>query len=121
MKIKLKENRKNIITDTTTPVSMYLKIRDKYINSILLESSDYSSKDNNYAYICFNPIAEFKIKNFDLKISLPNKKTINNIAAVEKSAGKINPQIITIGHKIGVTPNLKSLILSFLCTSILAT
>ena len=77
MKIKLKENRKNIITDTTTPVSMYLKIRDKYINSILLESSDYSSKDNNYAYICFNPIAEFKIKNFDLKISLPNKKTIS--------------------------------------------
>ena len=75
MKIKLKENRKNIITDTTTPVNMYLKIRDKYINSILLESSDYSSKDNNYAYICFNPIAEFKIKNFDLKISLPNKKT----------------------------------------------
>ena len=72
MKIKLKENRKNIITDTTTPVSMYLKIRDKYINSIF--HSDYSSKDNNYAYICFNPIAEFKIKILILKFHYQIKK-----------------------------------------------
>ena len=42
------------------------------------------------------------------------KQTINNIAAVEKSAGKIRAQIIPMGHKIGVRPNLKSLMTSFL-------
>ena len=62
MKFKLKENRKEIITDTLTPVSIYLKIRDIYANSILLESSDYSSKDNSYAYICFKPIAKFELE-----------------------------------------------------------
>ena len=35
MKFKLTENRKEIITDTLTPVSIYLKIRDNYANSIL--------------------------------------------------------------------------------------
>ena len=59
MKFKLNENRKEIITDTLTPVSIYLKLRDNYSNTILLESSDYSAKDNSYAYICCNPIAKF--------------------------------------------------------------
>ena len=67
------------------------------------------------------PIIADKCSNFVPPTNSIIKQTINNIAAVEKSAGKINPQIITIGHKIGVTPNLKSLITSFLCTSILAT
>lgn len=74
MKFKLTENRKEIITDTLTPVSIYLKIRDNYANSILLESSDYSSKDNSYAYICFKPIAKFELENNNLKINYPNKE-----------------------------------------------
>lgn len=80
MKFKLTENRKEIITDTLTPVSIYLKIRDNYANSILLESSDYSSKDNSYAYICFKPIAKFELENNNLEINYPNKeKTLDII------------------------------------------
>ena len=59
---KLKTIRKKIIVDTITPVSIYLKLRDQYTNTILLESSDYISKDNSYAYICCNPIAKFYVK-----------------------------------------------------------
>ena len=59
---KLNSVKKNIIVDTITPVSIYLKLRDKYSNTILLESSDYSAKDNSYAYICCNPIAKFYVK-----------------------------------------------------------
>ena len=44
MKFKLKENRKEIITDTLTPVSIYLKIRDIYANSILLEAAIIARK-----------------------------------------------------------------------------
>ena len=62
MKFKLNENRKEIITDTLTPVSIYLKLRDQFTNTILLESSDYIAKDNSYAYICCNPIAKFYVK-----------------------------------------------------------
>tara|TARA_B100000530_G_scaffold294333_1_gene212221 strand:- start:943 stop:2337 length:1395 start_codon:yes stop_codon:yes gene_type:complete len=59
---KLKTIRKKIIVDTITPVSIYLKLRDQFTNTILLESSDYIAKDNSYAYICCNPIAKFYVK-----------------------------------------------------------
>ena len=54
---------KKILADTITPVSIYLKIRDNYPNSILLESSDYHANDNSFSYICFNPIASIKVEN----------------------------------------------------------
>ena len=57
---KIKTFRKKILADTMTPVSIYQKIRDKFSNSILLESSDYGANDNSYAYVCFNPISTFK-------------------------------------------------------------
>lgn len=54
---------KQILADTITPVSIYLKIRDKFPNSLLLESSDYHANDNSFSYICCNPIASIKIEN----------------------------------------------------------
>ena len=69
---KLKTVKKNIIVDTITPVSIYLKLRDNYSNTILLESSDYSAKDNSYAYICCNPIAKFYIKKNTLFTEYPD-------------------------------------------------
>ena len=63
MKYKLKTYSKKILADTITPVSIYLKIRDKYPNSILLESSDYHGNENSFSYICCNPIADIKVQN----------------------------------------------------------
>jgi len=59
---QLKTHYKKILADTITPVSIYLKIRDKYPNSILLESSDYHANDNSFSYICCNPIASIKVE-----------------------------------------------------------
>jgi len=61
-----------MLADVITPVSIYLKLRDKYANSILLESSDYHGAENSYSYICCNPIATFKVKNGHLHILWPN-------------------------------------------------
>ncbi len=60
---KLTTTYKKLLADTITPVSVYLKIRDKYPNSLLLESSDYHANDNSFSYICCNPIASIKIEN----------------------------------------------------------
>ena len=49
------------LADTITPVSIYLQIRDRFANPILLESSDYRGQDNSYSYICFNPLASFSL------------------------------------------------------------
>ncbi|WP_411032292.1 anthranilate synthase component I family protein [Spongiimicrobium sp. 3-5] len=63
MKYKLNTDYKKILADTITPVSVYLKIRDRFPNSILLESSDYRANDNTFSYICCNPIASIKVQN----------------------------------------------------------
>ncbi|MFK2820594.1 anthranilate synthase component I family protein [Flavobacteriaceae sp. LMIT009] len=60
---QLTTHYKKILADTITPVSIYLKIRDKFPNSILLESSDYHTSDNSFSYICCNPIASIKVEN----------------------------------------------------------
>ncbi|WP_394758782.1 anthranilate synthase component I family protein [Flavobacterium sp.] len=78
----LKTQFKQILADTITPVSIYLKIRDKFPNSLLLESSDYHANDNSFSYICCNPIASIKIENETILKSFPDgtsdKIEINN-------------------------------------------
>ena len=72
MNYSLKTNYKKILADTITPVSVYLKIRDKFPNSILLESSDYHANDNSFSYVCCNPIASIKIENETITEILPD-------------------------------------------------
>ena len=74
-KFKLKTHYKNILADTLTPVSVYLKIRDRFPNSILLESSDYHGSENSFSYICCNPIASIEIKDGNIRESFPDGST----------------------------------------------
>lgn len=71
---------KKILADTITPVSIYLKIRDKFPNSILLESSDYHANDNSFSYICCNPIASIKVKDSLISQTYPDGSSKNNFA-----------------------------------------
>ncbi len=48
---------KKLLADTTTPVSIYLRLRDVFPNSLLLESSDYHSRENSMSFVCCDPIA----------------------------------------------------------------
>ena len=68
----LKTFEKKILADTLTPVSVYLKLRDHFPNTLLLESSDYHANDNSFSYICFNPIADIKIQNNELIETFPD-------------------------------------------------
>jgi len=69
---KLKTHYKKILADTLSPVSVYLKIRDKFPNSMLLESSDYHGNDNSFSYICCNPMASIKIHGNNLTKVFPD-------------------------------------------------
>ena len=51
------------LSDTKTPVSLFLALRDEYSAPMLLESSDYNSKSNHYSFLCFEPIATISIHN----------------------------------------------------------
>lgn len=69
---------KKILADTITPVSIYLKIRDKFPNSILLESSDYHASDNSFSYICCNPIASIKVEGDMIYQTYPDGSSKSN-------------------------------------------
>jgi len=71
-KFSLYTHHKKILTDTITPVTVYYKIRDKYPNSILLESGDYHKSHKNFSYICFNPIASIKVENEIISQTFPD-------------------------------------------------
>ena len=85
---KLNTNFKQILADTITPVSVYLKIRDKFPNSILLESSDYHGNENSFSYICFNPIASIKVENEKIETNFPDG--FSEIIPIDKNVNVAN-------------------------------
>ena len=76
-KIELKTTYKNFLVDTITPVSIYLRVRDKFPNSLLLESSDYNSSNNSFSYICFDQIASFEVSDNNISLKFPNNSSKN--------------------------------------------
>ncbi len=70
--IKLEVKTKKLLADTITPVSLYLKIRDAYPQALLLESNDYQSKENSISFICFDPIATFKVEDEKIYQDFPD-------------------------------------------------
>ncbi|MDR1356688.1 MAG: anthranilate synthase component I family protein [Tannerellaceae bacterium] len=49
--------------DLHTPVSIYLKVRDVYPESALLESSDYHGDENSLSFIAICPLARIGVNN----------------------------------------------------------
>ena len=98
MTYKLRSHYKKILADTITPVSVYLKIRDKFPNSILLESSDYHANDNSFSYICCNPIASIKIENEIITEMLPDGTSqntpINNSIDVTRTIHEFSQKFV---------------------------
>lgn len=52
---------KTILADLNTPVSVYLKVRDAYPQSALMECSDYHGGDNARSFIGVHPIGSIAI------------------------------------------------------------
>jgi anthranilate synthase component 1 len=69
---RLQTRFRQILADTVTPVSAYLRLRDKFANSLLLESSDYHAGNNSFSYICCNPVAYIKVENELITKSFPD-------------------------------------------------
>lgn len=84
MEYRFKTVHKQLLADTTTPVSTYLRLRDVFPNSLLLESSDYHSRENNMSYICCQPIAGIRLDRNVLEIQYPGR------TAIRKPAAEIN-------------------------------
>jgi len=72
MKYKLQTHYKKLLADTLTPVNIYLKLRDVFAGSILLESSDYHGNENSLSFICCEPIASFTVQTGKVSTRFPD-------------------------------------------------
>lgn len=72
---KYKTITKTILADLYTPVSVYMRLRDMYPQSALMESSDYHEKNNSRSFIGLNPIASVSINHGEAISSYPDGKT----------------------------------------------
>lgn len=76
--IHLQVQQEQQLADMVTPISVYLKLRDHFANTLLLESSEYDSRENSYSFICADAIAGFVVENGVIEESAPNQNTITS-------------------------------------------
>ena len=82
-KIEIHTQCKRLLADVFTPVGIYLRLRDKFRDTILLESTDHHSSENSYSFICINAIGGMEISSaasieFKLPAQKPEKIAIKN-------------------------------------------
>ena len=69
---KYTTNSKTILGDLYTPVGVYMRLRDLYPQSALMESSDYHDANNSRSFIGLNPIASVAIGHGMATVSYPD-------------------------------------------------
>lgn len=62
-KITIQTSFKKLLADVYTPVGIYLRLRDRFRDTILLESTDFHAGENSYSFIGINAIAGIEISN----------------------------------------------------------
>lgn len=86
-KIDLQTECRKMLADVYTPVGIYLRLRDRFRDTVLLESTDYHMAENSYSFICINAIAGIEISSlqnieFKLPAQKPERVEIRNSAEV---------------------------------------
>lgn len=73
-KIPVTTRCRAMLADVFTPVGIYLRLRDRFRDTILLESGDHHTVVNSYSFICINAIAGIELNSEGLEWKLPTGK-----------------------------------------------
>lgn len=91
-----------MLADVYTPVGIYMRLRDSFRDTILLESSDNHRPENSYSFICVNAIAGIEvISDTHVEYRLPGDK----------------PRQIQLGQTETIPGVLNNFLNNFSCTS----
>ncbi|HEX3079360.1 MAG TPA: anthranilate synthase component I family protein [Puia sp.] len=75
-KIRIHTSFKKMLSDIYTPVGIYLRIRDRFRDTVLLESTDYHAAENSYSFICIHAIGGVEISDAEqMEFKLPGRQT----------------------------------------------
>ncbi len=96
---KISTSYKKRLADTTTPVSIYLRLRDVFPNTILLESSDYHSRENSVSYVCAEPVSGIVLQKGLLKTYFPGgrkeeKESFVLTEEIERFKAEFTPDVL---------------------------
>ena len=69
---------RTILADLYTPVGVYMRLRDLYPQSALMESSDYHEQSNSRSFIGINPLASVAVGHGVATISFPDGSTVKH-------------------------------------------
>lgn len=98
-------SHRTILGDLFTPVSTYMKVRDLYPQSALMESSDYHSHDNSRSFIALNPIASIGVAHGKSTAMFPDGtqevRDINDDYKVEQAVGDFLSAFMIEGEQKG--------------------
>jgi len=72
MNYKFKTKSQKMLADLQTPIAIYLKVRDAFPESVLLESSDFHGEENGFSYIGIEPLARFQVQNDQVFLRYPD-------------------------------------------------
>ena len=92
-KIELYTSCRKLLADVFTPVGIYLRLRDRFRDTILLESADFHAGDKGYSFIGINAIGGIEISNLrEIEYKFPNedpqKTAINKSVKVAEEVWK---------------------------------
>lgn len=97
---------KKILGDMHTPVSIYLKVRDLYPQSVLMESSDYHAGENSLSFIALCPLASISVNNDKVTEVLPDTTScttpLNSSFTVEKAINQFIDRFKVTGEHANV-------------------
>ena len=92
---------KTILADLYTPVGVYMRLRDLYPQSALMESSDYHEKDNSRSFIGIEPMASVAIGHGQATITYPDGSTLTHEVNKEYRSDKAIHELIDRIHVEG--------------------
>ena len=97
---------KTILADLYTPVGVYMRLRDIYPQSALMESSDYHDSNNSRSFIGINPIASVAIGHGESTITFPDGHTEQHHVDAEYRSDKAIHALIDTIHVEGDHANI---------------
>jgi anthranilate synthase component 1 len=66
-----------MLADTFTPVGVYLRLRDRFRDTVLLESTDSHAAENSYSFICVNAIGGIEISSMnEVEFKYPHEEPV---------------------------------------------
>ena len=75
-----------LLADLYTPVGVYMRLRDIYPQSVLMESSDYHDKNNSRSFIGIHPLASIAVNHGEIEMKFPDGRGFSSSSQASPSS-----------------------------------